>query len=74
MFFGTHELLRDVDGRFNASVFPEDWFFTKRFQELGGSLAVTRKVLVRHLGNAVFDNQGGWGAWDTDMVDKAEVS
>jgi hypothetical protein len=61
---------RRPDGRFDADVEPEDWFFSRRAHQLGARVCATRAVKAQHAGRVNYPNHGAWGAWATDVYDE----
>jgi len=66
------ERITDKDGnkRAMAFVLPEDWNFSKWAGERGLKVFATRKVRLRHKGDAWFDNDHAWGTEKIDPGDK----
>ncbi len=75
VFFTINDRIkRDSNsGLWQAQVEPEDWFFSRRVQELGGKVAVTRNVKLNHCGTVGFMNydSDGKGVYGTTPYDYA---
>lgn len=58
VFFTINDRIRREpnSGLWQAQVEPEDWFFSRKVQELGGKVAVTRNVKLCHHGMIPFPN------------------
>ncbi len=73
LFFTINDRIRDDPntGLAVAEVEPEDWFFSRRVQELGGKVACTRRVKLLHYGLTPYPNflkgQPSWGS-DYDLA------
>lgn len=59
-------IIRLADGRFERQVIPEDWFFSRAVQDLGGKVMATRKVKLKHHGQMAYPNDASWGTWQED--------
>jgi hypothetical protein len=46
---------------------PQDWFFSRTLQKLGGSVVATRRVPVLHHGRMAWGNNVAWGEWQFDQ-------
>lgn len=57
-----------ADGKYAARVEPEDWFFSRRLNELGVKVGCTRKVRLTHRGAMGFPNDAPWGQ-ETDNAE-----
>jgi len=62
------KIVLDASGQYCPKVAPEDWNFSQQVANLGGKIVATRKVKVRHVGNATFDNSHAWGTLDIDHM------
>lgn len=61
-YFTIQDVLwRGEDGIFYCDVDPEDWFFTRRAQQHGARVCVTKSIRLKHAGRAQFPNYGAWG-------------
>lgn len=54
-------------GIYHVKVAPEDWEFSRKVQRLGGKIAVTKRISLKHMGDFPFPNHGGWGTYQTDL-------
>ena len=61
LYFTISDRIEQLEGIFKAFVEPEDWFFSRRVQELGGLVMVTTAIKALHVGNMAYKNQGVWG-------------
>ena len=64
--FTVNDRIVGEPGSFAAEVEPEDWFFSRRLDEIGAKTYVTRKVKIDHEGSQSFPNHGSWGLYDND--------
>lgn len=48
-------------GHWIADAEPEDWFFSRRLQQLGGKVMVTKAVKLEHWGMTPYPNYAVWG-------------
>lgn len=64
--FTMNDCIRKVNGQYAPYFEPEDWYFSRRAQELGLRVVATRKPQATHIGNYGFRNQGPWGSWSED--------
>jgi len=55
------------DGKWSFEMIPEDWFFSRAIQMLGGKVACTRRVKLNHNGVAEYPNLGKWGSEEMDV-------
>ncbi len=60
-----------ADGKWQASVFSEDWNASVWWGAQGVHVGATRRVRVRHIGKAAYGNDTAWGDWDTDKGEEA---
>jgi predicted O-methyltransferase YrrM len=58
-------------GRYRAQAWSEDWFFSKKANELGLRIGCTRKIPIIHQGEALYTNQRAWGTekFDSDALE-----
>lgn len=54
------------EGKYQAHVLPEDWYFSRQIRAQGGSIYVTREIKVLHSGRMDYPNDREWGEWETD--------
>jgi len=60
--------------RYHEQTEPEDWFFSRLCHELGLKIGATRKIQVKHRGEAEFFNTSPWGyPHDKEYTDKSPV-
>ena len=71
--FHIKDEIRREDGQLVARVSPEDWEFSRALRSIGLTLKATRKVKVRHAGEAVFANDVVWG-WDEDYQNAPRIA
>lgn len=64
------EVVRDAEGRYTASVAPEDWNFSRMVKTASSEAKIyaTRKVLIHHKGEASYPNNVVWGEEKTDRM------
>lgn len=61
VFFHELNAIAQIDGRWQAIVWPEDWFFTGKVTENGGRVMATKAVRVVHRGLVEYPSDGVWG-------------
>lgn len=59
--------------RFQAQAWPEDWYFSRRANELGLRIGATRKINLIHQGDMIYTNMQPWGDQPFD-VEAVKVS
>jgi len=64
--FEMRDMIYENNGKFENHFEPEDFFFSRKVQELGMRAVATRKPAVTHIGNYGFQNSGIWGEWKKD--------
>jgi hypothetical protein len=64
-----HVYKDEETGRWKASVFSEDWNFSKWCAENGVRVFATRKIPLAHYGRSCWRNDSAWGNWATDKGD-----
>jgi hypothetical protein len=70
-FFTINDrVVRNREGRWQAEVEPEDWFFSRRLFDLGATTYITRKVVTKHYGLAEMDNCTVRGQERDEQLDK----
>ena len=69
-FFTQNDRIVRHNGKWRPNVESEDWFFSRRLYELGAKSFITRKVKLRHIGDAEFRNDVAWGEWEFDRDTK----
>jgi hypothetical protein len=62
-------IVRHDNGKFQASVLPEDWNMSGWMARRGLKVCCTRKVKITHYGSAGFVNDKPWGECATDPGD-----
>src|SRR3990167_1726289 len=67
------QMLRNGSSKFEPVTESEDWFFSRRAQELGARVMVTRTVKARHAGEVKFPNWGAWGSHQQDDADQSTL-
>ncbi len=60
-FHMEDEIIKDKDGKFHMRVQPEDWNFSYRARKLGAKIYATRRVHIKHQGEASYYNDSPWG-------------
>lgn len=64
------------NGTWRPEVEPEDWYFSRRLDDLGANTYATRELVTNHFGLSSIGNQGDWGTRedDDDLINEwAEV-
>jgi hypothetical protein len=61
IWFDNPNRIDNINGRWQPLCLPEDWHFTRRIQEEGGKVMVTRLVPVKHWGLFDYDSREVWG-------------
>lgn len=61
-------IVKNIDGKFEAFVEPEDWNFSRQLHALGVSPWITRKIKVGHVGPSYYWNDKPWGRYKTDPL------
>ena len=61
--------IKQPDGSIRRIVrcYPQDWYFSRQVQRLGGTVAATRKVQIIHHGDGIYPNTTPWGEWKYDQ-------
>lgn len=54
-------IVKNIDGRFETNVMPEDWHFTSLAARLGARVMVTSAISATHVGSMAYNNQAVWG-------------
>jgi len=72
-WFAINDLVVNRDGKFQPETESEDWFFSRRAQELGVRVMATRTVKARHAGEIKFPNWGAWGSHQQDDADQSTL-
>lgn len=68
-FESLERIATTPEGDFVAQSLPEDWLFSARLKaNFDAKLFATRKVPVRHSGEAQYANDHPWGTWKTDEI------
>ncbi len=55
---------RNEEGKWEHNRESEDWFFSRKLHELGAKTLITRKISLRHVGEAHFQNDEPWGTYE----------
>lgn len=58
------QIRRNDAGQWAHDRESEDWFFSRKLHELGAKTLITRKVRLRHVGQAHFVNDEVWGSFE----------
>lgn len=61
VWFRTHDRIVKVGSRWEPQAISEDWDFSRQVRALGVPVAVTRKVVVAHVGRQDYPNNEVWG-------------
>lgn len=63
--FTIRDRIVNIDGKYHAQGFSEDWMFGLWASKRGLKVMATTKVPVKHLGHFEYP-AGAWGEWQTD--------
>jgi len=56
VIFRTDEVIRKINGKYEAFTDSEDWNFSRMVHDLGGKVGVTPQVKTKHVGGKQFSN------------------
>lgn len=67
--FQFDEMIRQVDGKFEALSMSEDWVWSRHARDLGAEIWATREIDLVHSGHMDFPNNAPWGSLKEDLGD-----
>ncbi len=74
-FESLERISTNTEGDFVAQCISEDWLFSARLKaSYDAKLFATRKVSLRHSGEAQYSNDHAWGTWETDEIYKTSLA
>jgi len=66
-YFTMKDRVVNHNGTYKVEFESEDWFYSRRLDELGAKVVATRKPLITHLGDIGWPNDRVWGKWSEDQ-------